>query len=344
MIRLTRKKLLIAGASLFVATALSLGVVTYARASRVISSVTTTAQVTSVLSLLKTEPLDGESTGTVNVLIAGNSSDDPGHSGALLTDSLMVASYNLTTKKMTLVSIPRDLWVTYGGSSSKINAVFASSGIDALKSVVTEVTGLTINHYALINYTAFQSMIDAVGGVDVTVASSDARGIYDPMTNFSITNGVHHLDGATALALSRARNDPTYDGRIAYGLPNGDFDRAQYQRLIAEALMQKIAQSVSLSNIGTLSKIVSSLSNNVTSDFSAGQLRRAYSLSKSVTSTASISIRGDDTTTLIGDYYVGGQAALVPSAGYENYTAIQTYIASTITPPAAATKTTASNT
>jgi LCP family protein required for cell wall assembly len=296
----------------------------YNQADAAVAKITTGG---SAVELLKSEPLNGEDTGRVNILIAGNSTDDAGHGGAELTDSIMVASLNMTTKKLTLISIPRDMWVTANGSSMKLNAVYTVGGMDLLQSTVESMTGLTINHRVLLNYTAFRQMIDAVGGIDITINSSDPRGIYDPMIGFSIGNGKQHLDGATALKLVRSRNDPTYDGRIAYGLPNGDFDRATYQREVVQALLTKITTVSTLTNPSKLTKLLESLSGNVTSNFSAGQLRRVYDLSKEISSTDSISIRGTDESLLIANYTsYDGQSALIPQLGMDNYTAIKAYV------------------
>ncbi|QHN42386.1 hypothetical protein GII36_00740 [Candidatus Mycosynbacter amalyticus] len=298
----------------------------YHTADAAVASVASSGKLTDIL---KAEPLNGEETGRVNILIAGNSTDDPGHSGAELTDSLMVASIDVTTKKISLVSIPRDLWVTYDGMSTKINAVYLSGGMDGLKSVVQEVTGLTINHTVLMNYGALKNMIDTVGGIDVTIESDDPRGIYDPMIGFSVGNGVQHLDGTQALLLARSRNDPTYDGRIAYGLPNGDFDRQAYQRKIAQALLTKITHSTAIVNPTTLAKLVQSLQGNVTTDLSVGQIRRLYDLGTSSTLSL-VSIRTDATGgSLLADYTsYDGQSALVPAAGAGVYSGIQAYIVS----------------
>ena len=293
------------------------------------AAVATVAKSGKLTDILKAEALDGESTGCVNILIAGNSTDDAGHSGAELTDSLMVASINVTTKKVSLISIPRDLWVTYGGTNSKINAVYVAGGMNGLKSTVQEVTGLTINHTVLMNYGALKNMIDTAGGIDVTIESDDPRGIYDPMIGFSIGNGVQHLDGTQALLLARSRNDPTYDGRIAYGLPNGDFDRQAYQRKIAEALLTKITHSTAIVNPTTLAKLVQGLQGNVTTDLSVGQIRRLYDLG--TTSTLSlVSIRTDATGgSLLADYTsYDGQSALLPAAGAGVYSGMQAYIVS----------------
>ncbi len=282
-----------------------------------------------LVDLLTPEALDGEPTGAVNILVAGNSVDDAGHSGAELTDSIMVAHIDLTTSSLTLISVPRDMWVEYNGSYLKLNAVYTLGGMDALQSTVESMLGITINHRVLINYTAFKEMIDAVGGIDITIESSDSRGIYDPMIGFSIGNGKQHLDGTQALLLARSRNDPTYDGRVAYGLPNGDFDRTAYQRKIAAALIEKVSSSSTLTNTTKLKALFESISGNVQSNFTVGQLRRLYDLSKEISSTDSISIRGDEGSLLLANYTsYDGQSALIPSAGIDDYSAIQAYVAS----------------
>lgn len=298
----------------------------YAQADTAVESSTVGG---TLVDLLSPEALSGEDTGAVTILVAGNSADDAGHGGAELTDSIMVAHFAIATNKLTLVSVPRDMWVEYDGSYMKLNAVCTVGGMDGLQSTIEGMLGITINHRVLINYTAFKEMIDALGGIDITIESDDPRGIYDPMIGFSIGNGAQHLDGTQALLLARSRNDPTYDGRIAYGLPNGDFDRTLYQRKIAASLLESVASSATLTNTTKLKALLESVSGNVQSNFTVGQLRRLYDLSKGVTATASISIRGDEDNLLLANYTsYDGQSALIPSAGAGDYSAIQAYIAS----------------
>lgn len=303
----------------------------YTKADQAVAAVTTGS---SAAELLKSEPLNGEDTGRVNILIAGNSSDDPGHGGAELTDSIMVASINTATNKLSLISIPRDMWVNADGSYMKLNAVYTVGGMDLLQSTVEGMLGITIHHRVLVDYTAFKQMIDTVGGIDIPIDSPDPRGIYDPMIGFSIGNGQQHLDGETALKLVRSRNDPTYDGRIAYGLPNGDFDRAMYQRKVAQALLAKVTTSPVLTNPAKLTQLLESLEGNVTSNFSAGQLRRLYDLGKAFSSTESLTIRGTDDNLLLANYTsYDGQSALIPRAGIDEYSEIQSYIAASLGTP-----------
>jgi len=135
------------------------------------------------------------------------------------------------------------------------------------------------------------------------------------------------------LLLARCRNDPTYDGRVAYGLSGGDFDRGENQRKITLALIAKIKSSNAFSNVSTLKNLIESLANNVETNLSAGQLRRVYDLSKKVVTNDTVTIRGTDSSLLLSNYTDATYGStLIPSAGIGDYVAIQSYIASVITP------------
>lgn len=320
------KKQFIVGSFIFMLIA-GIGSFAYASFRTTDAALADVASSGSVVDLLSPENLAGEETGVVTILIAGNSVDDTNHSGAELTDSILVARYVVATKKLSLISIPRDLWVTSNGTAMKINAIYTVGGMDLLQPTVESITGLTVNHRVLISYNAVSKIVDALGGIDVTIASSDARGIYDPMIGFTISNGTHHLDGAQTLLLARSRNDPTYDGRVAYGLPNGDFDRMANQRMIATTILNTVASSTTLTDISTLKALIESLSGAVETNLSVGQLRRLYDISKEVSATNSLSIRGDDQSVLLQNYTsYDGQSALLPTSGVDNYTLITHYI------------------
>jgi anionic cell wall polymer biosynthesis LytR-Cps2A-Psr (LCP) family protein len=74
--------------------------------------------ISDVTAAFDSTPLKGESTGRVNILLAGDSVDDPDHSGADLTDSILICSIDLQDHTAFLLSIPRDLWVYVPGMNS----------------------------------------------------------------------------------------------------------------------------------------------------------------------------------------------------------------------------------
>jgi LCP family protein required for cell wall assembly len=286
-----------------------------------------------ILGLLSSTKLDGEAQGRVTILLAGNSADDPNHGGATLTDSIMLVSIDTKNNTAFTLSIPRDLWVKApNGDYEKINAVYPQSGMGGLQQVVSQDFGIPINYYALIDYTAFKQAVDAVGGIDVTIQSSDPRGIYDPNISKAddgpliLKNGLQHLNGQTALNLARARNDPTPTGQVGYGLPNGDFDRTANQRLMLIAIKNKVFSSGVLANPIKIGQLFDAIGGNVKTDFNTNQLRRLYTIGKAIDS-SKIQSLSLTTNKLITNYTASdGEAALVPTAGMSDFSQIQFYL------------------
>lgn len=300
----------------------------------------------SIFSVLKTTKLLGESTGRVNVLLAGNSADDAGHDGANLTDSMMIVSIDTVNNKVFMLSIPRDLWVNIPGyNHQKINAAFVdgqndnfnqsgyfAGGMGQLQKIIEQNFGITLNYYALVNYTAFKDSVDAVGGIDVTISSTDKRGLYDPNIDWTtrgplvkLTNGLHHLTGQQALDLARARGD---DYR-AYGFNNSDFDRTQNQRMMLIALKSKAVTAGVLANPAKLSSLSDAIGNNVKTNFNLSEVRRLYDLSKNIdtNSIQSLSLNDANGKNLLANYTSNdGQSSLIPSAGLDNFDAIKAFI------------------
>jgi LCP family protein required for cell wall assembly len=295
----------------------------------------------SAADLFVPKALDNEDAGRVNILLAGNSFDDEGHEGAALTDSIMVASMDMTTGHITLISIPRDLWVEYSGHQMKINAVFpyAASGtqgaetlgnwrqgMNALGGVVQKITGLHIDQYALVGYTALKDTVDAVGGIDVVIATDDPRGLYDANVDLLLAAGPAHLDGTDTLKLARARNHPM-PGKKPYGI-NSDWGRAENQRMILAALLAKVRTTPALANPAAIVGIFDSIAANVRTDLTVSQIRRVFDLASKSGPIASVSIKGDDKTVLLVDYTTdAGADTVVPAAGRFAYYDIQRYIA-----------------
>jgi LCP family protein required for cell wall assembly len=111
--------------------------------------------------------------GRTNVLLLGIGGE--GHEGPYLTDSIMVASANLETGEVVLLSLPRDIWVSR--ARSKINAVYAfarqkevKSGLPSARSAVEEILGIPIHYAVRIDFDGFRRAIDLLGGLDVEVA------------------------------------------------------------------------------------------------------------------------------------------------------------------------------
>ncbi len=286
-------------------------------------------------------PLKGESDGRVNILLAGDSVDDPNHQGASLTDSIMILSLNTKTRQVFLLSIPRDLWVYVPGLSSyqKINAAntvlrfnqsgYPAGGMGELEQIITTQLGIPIDYYGLIDYTAFRDAVNAVGGVTIDIQSPNPYGLYDPYTNLKLPNGWVTLNGQEALNLARARGD----GPGAYGFPESDFDRTAHQRQLFTAVAEKALTLGFLSNPAKISNLFNAFGNNLQTDLTLQNVIRLIQYVKNInlSSVQSYAFAYGSTnnhpTSLLQGYVdpASGQDALISTDGIGVYTSLTNY-------------------
>jgi LCP family protein required for cell wall assembly len=287
--------------------------------------------------------LSGSERERVNVLVVGYSADDPGHEGANLTDSILLLSMSTNGKNSYMLNIPRDLYVTIPDSGrAKINEAYQrgesesfsepglpAGGIGLLEKTVSESLGVTIDYYALVNYAAVRSTADAVGGITVNIQSSDPRGIYDP--NFQpheggplkLANGPQKIDGQTALRLTRARG-----AAGGYGFALSDFDRSKNQQEVFRAIKESMTTKLLL-NPQKNGKVLDAVATNVRTDVEISEVLPLYRLFKGIPSAEldTISLRDINKQNLIKGYTTpSGQSALIPSAGRNDFSDIQSAI------------------
>lgn len=111
--------------------------------------------------------------GKVNILLLGNAGGT--HAGPELTDSIIVASYDLETSKVTLISIPRDFWLDNIGA--KINAAYEigqrdGMGLNYAEGKIGEVLRIPIQYGVRVNFSGFAKAVDTVEGIEVMVAKT----------------------------------------------------------------------------------------------------------------------------------------------------------------------------
>jgi len=282
----------------------------------------------SLLSLISSSGLKTDGAGRVNVLIAGYSVDDPGHAGAALTDSLILLSMDQTNHTGYMLSIPRDLYVPIPGfGHGKINEAYTDGGMPLLVSVAQNILGLQIGYYALVDYSAVRDIVNAIGGINVTINSPDGQ-LYDPNKDWTtggplvdLSNGTHHLDGEQALDLTRARGDPSPYG-TAIGFEQSDFQRTADQRLVFSAIKAKMNWKLIL-NPRKNNQILSAIANNVKTNVAIGEAKPLFGLFNSIPNAAlkSLSLRDlNGQNYLASSYYEGD--TLTPAAGLDDFTQI----------------------
>ncbi|GGS40434.1 LCP family protein [Streptomyces violaceus] len=160
-----------------------------------------------------------------------------GTAGGSRTDSMMLL--HTGAHGTTMVSLPRDSWVTipsyvdpntgkfHRAAKNKLNAAYSLGGPGMLVRTVERNTGLRVDHYAEIGFAGFVGVVDAVGGVDMCVD----RNIDDPKSGLKLKKGCHNLTGAQALAFVRQRHQEA----------DGDLGRSRNQREFLSALARKAA-------------------------------------------------------------------------------------------------------
>ncbi len=163
-----------------------------------------------------------------NILCVGiDKGSNPGETGYTRSDVMLVASIDLLNKKVAVVSIPRDTQVQIPGyGTEKINAAHSFGGPKLATTVVKDFSGLDIHAFVRVDFQAFQSIVDAIGGVPFTLPYD----IKDDKAGYLYKGHYEALTGEMALTLVRSRNSP-----------NGDLDRIANQHSFLKSLMEKMS-------------------------------------------------------------------------------------------------------
>ena len=195
---------------------------------------------------------------------------------AFRTDTMMLITIDTVGKKLGMLSIPRDLWVNIPGFEARDRINTANFKGDAFRlpgggpnhamETIAVNLGIQVDNYIRINFTAFETLIDEINGIDVDVPQDiddprypDCCYGYDPLY---ISRGVTHMDGTLALKYARTR--------ATYG---GDFDRAARQQQVLIAVRDKILNMKMLPQIVTRApKLYSTLSDSYDTDLTLEQL------------------------------------------------------------------------
>ncbi|WP_315573559.1 LCP family protein [Lancefieldella rimae] len=147
-------------------------------------------------------------------------------------DSIILARVDPAQKRVTLLSIPRDTYVTWKGSQMKINAVHFYDGAAGMVQIVNELCGVKISHYAEVNFDGLAGITNAVGGVTV-----DVDQYMRDTENFSgvteLYAGRQTLNGEQALFYTRCR----------YAFADSDYTRMRHQRTFIKALLSQVLSS-----------------------------------------------------------------------------------------------------
>jgi len=271
------------------------------------------------------EELQTDAFGHTNFMVLGTGGGE--HEGADLTDTIIVASLDNENKLISMVSIPRDLYIKDNEvGSSKINEVYFNaknyygssiSGLEHMKEKIEEIMGIPIHYWVKVDFQGFKELVDALGGIDVYVEESiydpyypkDGTYLYEP---FSIAAGQHHLDGETALKYARSRKTTS------------DFDRAKRQQQIIYAIKEKALQTEIVLSQEKITELLETLKKNIETNIKIKEILTLGSMADDY-SEEQISHRliHDDPNQCGGFLYTpsrefyNGMFVLIPAGGFE---------------------------
>lgn len=199
--------------------------------------------------------------GAQNILLLGSDSRDPDTTADSRSDTLMLLHIDADHQHAYVISIPRDTWVYVpasadgqnGDTNAKINAAYAWGGVALTTETVEKFTGVRVDHVVLIDFSGFTSVVDALGGVDMQVDQT-ITSIFPPYRTYQ--QGMRHFTGAEALDYVRQR----------YQFADGDFTREKHQQEFLRDLLDKAADTGTLSNPGKLNAFLQALTRAVTVD------------------------------------------------------------------------------
>lgn len=162
--------------------------------------------------------------------------------GAYRTDTMMVVSLDPRTDSVGILSVPRDLYVNIPGYASlqRVNSAYVlgelrqpGTGASLAMQTVQYNLGIQIHDYIIVDFNAFITFVDAIGGIDVTNQTTINDPQYPAMYGygydpFYLAPGEHHLDGTTALKFARTRHG------------SSDFRRAERQQQVIFAIRDQL--------------------------------------------------------------------------------------------------------
>lgn len=224
-----------------------------------------------------------DTNGRTNILIMGIGGEN--HEGPLLTDTIVLASIRNKDNNVSLITIPRDIWID--PLKGKINEAYAlgeakrkGAGLILAKASVNEILDIPVHYSVVVDFKAFAQSVDLVGGVSVNVENTFDDFKYpvpgkendlcdgDPelkcrYEHLHFDKGPQHMDGQTALKFVRSR--------YSDGLEGTDFARSKRQIKVLMAVKSKIISPKIFLDPKNISDLARKFGGNTDTDLTTNQ-------------------------------------------------------------------------
>lgn len=175
--------------------------------------------------------------------------------GARNTDAMIIATIDTKNKKLKLISLMRDLYIDIPGhDKNRLNSAYAKGGIELLYQTIRQNFGIDIDGYCMVNFEAFEQIIDIIGGVEVTLTEKEAK--YLNSTNYiskkenrNVVAGKQLMNGNQVVGYCRIR-------KVSTATESYDFGRTQRQRAVLQAIYNKLKSRNVVSLVIIMNKIL----------------------------------------------------------------------------------------
>lgn len=236
--------------------------------------------------------LKGEERDRINILFLGMGGKN--HEGGYLTDTIMLVGLEPSTKKISFLSIPRDLTVQIEGMGwRKINNVNAyaefkniNSGGLATCQALSDVLNIPIDYFVRVDFDGFINIIDELGGIEVNVENiledysypimgmEEAEPYESRFEHLYIEKGPQTMDGKLALKYARSRH--------AAGIEGSDFARARRQQIIIEATKNKLLSKHILFKPRMVGNIINEFKEHISTNLKIWEIVKLWNMFKDV--------------------------------------------------------------
>lgn len=176
------------------------------------------------------------------------------------TDTIIIATVNPKTNKISMLSIPRDtrLYIAKKQRYDKINAAYVYGGIEETINTLSKTFDIPINYYATVDFTGLQKAVDLLGGVEINVEEDMTFPDRITHTQFTLHKGVQKLNGIQALNYARFRYDA-----------EGDFGRNRRQQQVVKAILK---ETMSLKNASKIKELFEAMGDHAKTNLSFDEI------------------------------------------------------------------------